>query len=192
MIEKPEPQSVDLWLDAPPKPGRRLAAYLFDYYLFILPLVILVLPVVAADETSTSDPINGIILLLGLPFALFRAVCVTFAGSTPGKLIFGIWVEGKSGERLTVGRAINREFRVLFVGFGAAFLILPLLTGFLARKRLLANGQTSWDEHLGLRTLYRSNFNVAVGVVAFVLLFIGIVLFQYLVVTIHVMSAMRR
>jgi uncharacterized RDD family membrane protein YckC len=81
-------------------------------------------------------------------FALWEPLFLSNTGTTPGKWLMGVSVRRTNGQKLSLPRALGRFVSVWFVGLGAGIPILALITMLMSRSKLIADGQTGWDERL--------------------------------------------
>lgn len=195
MLMASESHIASSWAEAPPKPIRRFFACVFDVsvclfaYLLLVLLLILIpnpLSVVVLNPVSLMhndlDPLFFSIfyyLFFAGAFVSLRAFCVAKTRTTPGKWISGLRVETKSGTRLLFGQAVEREGRMFVLGMGAGFWPITLVTGIVAYIKLRRRGETSWDERLGVRTLYDPAYNaiaVIVALFAFIALWVVMIM----------------
>lgn len=96
------------------------------------------------------DAVGGNDLLLFLIFlpvvfladALWNAVL----GQTLGRAIAGIRIQKKSGNRLSVSEALNRNAQVYVKGFGLGLPLVSLFTFANAHGKVKAGEETSWDD----------------------------------------------
>jgi uncharacterized RDD family membrane protein YckC len=111
--------------------GRRLAAYLLDVLILVIPLVVIVVvAVVLADPEGEDDGAWAVVgfaylATLVLPFLYFTFFHGDPRGQTPGKRVLGIRVvSDETGHRIGYGRAFGR-YAITFV-FSIFFLPLVL------------------------------------------------------------------
>ncbi|MBD0319933.1 MAG: RDD family protein, partial [Gemmatimonadetes bacterium] len=91
------------------------------------------------------------IIGLGITTVLVESLLLHFAGTTPGKALFGVRVVNQDGTRLSLGQAFSRTLRVWVLGMGAGFMLFTIIAGIAGHIRLTGRGITAWDEQLGLR-----------------------------------------
>ncbi|MCB1231431.1 MAG: RDD family protein [Verrucomicrobiae bacterium] len=83
---------------------------------------------------------------------LVEGVLLNLFGTTPGKFIFGIRVEGPEGvPRLPLLKSTGRAFLVWGAGFGLALFPFYLVGCGVALYMLLTQGTTIWDRLVGSR-----------------------------------------
>ena len=140
-----------------PRPWHRLAARLFDYAIWGLLLALLLsqlraVGVIPPDTAAwLTHPLLAPILVT-LSFVPIEALLITAVGTTPGKWLFGIYLQfsiSNAYARRDTGtqlrRALARAVRVWFEGVGCGFpLLAPLLVA-LAYERLIEHQETNWD-----------------------------------------------
>jgi uncharacterized RDD family membrane protein YckC len=114
--------------------GRRVAAYLLDTLVLVVPLIVIVIIALAAgnpeDEDDNSWAVIGIayLLTLLLPFVYYTVMHGRASGQTLGKKWLGIAVkEDSAGGSIGYGRAFGR-YAIIFV---LALFILPILLDYL-------------------------------------------------------------
>ena len=104
--------------------GARLLAFLIDQ-LFLLSLLFLLIAVAALEVLLTSDygevdpPTRSYYVGIGIVGAflplwlLYHVLCWGFWGKTIGKMVMGIQIVRRDGDRIGLGRAILRTFAYL-------------------------------------------------------------------------------
>jgi uncharacterized RDD family membrane protein YckC len=118
--------------------GTRLAAYLLDALILLIPVIGLTVVVVAIAAGSDTAAIVTVIL----GFLAYLVVAFLYApllmaregaqnGQTWGKQALGIRVIRDSGETMSFGWAALREIAVKGLGVGIASSIIPLIPWFL-------------------------------------------------------------
>jgi uncharacterized RDD family membrane protein YckC len=113
--------------------GRRLAAYLLDVAIIVVPLLVVIivaLIAVSPDENDGAWAVIGFAYLaaLVLPFLYFSFFHGDPRGQTPGKRVLGIRVVSEeTGRSIGYGRAFGR-YAITFV-FSVFF--LPLILDYL-------------------------------------------------------------
>jgi hypothetical protein len=140
-----------------PKPWHRLAARMFDYAIFGLLLALLLSQLRSAgfvgEETShwLAHPLLAPILVTVL-FVPIEALLITSVGTTPGKWLFGVYLQfsisdayARRDTRTQLARTSRRALRVWAEGVGCGFpLLAPILVA-IAHERLLVHQETDWD-----------------------------------------------
>ena len=118
--------------------GTRLAAYLIDFLILLVPAVVLAVIVIAiAAGSDTGAIVTGI-----LGFLAYLVVALIYApvlmardgvhnGKTWGKQMMGIRVVRDSGQPMGFGWAALREIAVKNLGVGIASSIIPIIPWFL-------------------------------------------------------------
>jgi uncharacterized RDD family membrane protein YckC len=153
------------WISAPVAPWRRYFARMLDTTLhgvvgFILLgfLLFSFAPVSAQKFFDLFEGPSGRLVdiflttLISIPIG---AILLGLSGSTLGKFIFGVRILNSHGLPIGVIAAVKREFHVWFSGLGAGIPFVGLFCAIAAKRRLEADGQTSWDRTGGRRALYR-------------------------------------
>jgi uncharacterized RDD family membrane protein YckC len=106
--------------------GRRLAAYLLDTLIILVPLFVLI-GIGAAADVWAIVIVAYIATIVG-PFVYFTFFHGDARGQTPGKRVLGIRVAGdETGRSIGYGRAFGR-YAITFV-FG--FFVLPVILDYL-------------------------------------------------------------
>jgi len=140
-----------------PRPWHRLAARMFDYAIWGL-LLALALSQLRALGIVPADAAHGLAhplvapVLITLAWTPIEALLITAVGTTPGKWLFGIYLQfsisdayARRDTRAQLARAMRRALRVWLQGVGAGFpLVAPFLIAF-AFERLAENQETDWD-----------------------------------------------
>jgi uncharacterized RDD family membrane protein YckC len=118
--------------------GSRLAAYLIDALILLVPVVVLTVIVVAvAAGSDTGAVVTGIFGFLAFLVVAFLYAPFLMAregpgnGQTWGKQILGIRVVRDGGETMSFGWAALREIVVKGLGVGIASSIIPVVPWFL-------------------------------------------------------------
>lgn len=140
-----------------PRPWHRLAARMFDYAIFGLLLALLLSQMRGAGIVSVATaywlmhPLLAPVLVT-VAFVPIEALLITSVGTTPGKWLFGIYLQfsisdayARRDTRTQLTRALARAVRVWAEGVGCGF---PLLAPFLvaiAHERLTIHQETDWD-----------------------------------------------
>jgi Flp pilus assembly protein TadD/uncharacterized RDD family membrane protein YckC len=140
-----------------PRPWHRLAARMFDYAIWGLLLALLLsqLRAVGVFHDATADwlvhPLIAPILITA-SFVPIEALLITSVGTTPGKWLFGVYLQfsisnayARRDTRTQLLRGLARAFRVWCQGLGCGFpLLAPILVA-IAHERLLQHQETEWD-----------------------------------------------
>ncbi|HEX6136833.1 MAG TPA: RDD family protein, partial [Casimicrobiaceae bacterium] len=140
-----------------PRPWHRLAARMFDYAIWGLVLALLLAQLRSLGivperwEHWLAHPLLAPIIIT-LSWAPLEALLVTAVGTTPGKWLFGIYLQfsisdayARRDTRAQLARGMKRALNVWFRGLGCGFpLVAPVLVA-LAYERLAANQETDWD-----------------------------------------------
>jgi uncharacterized RDD family membrane protein YckC len=102
---------------SPPYAGfwRRVAAWILDYIILIVIMMVLAVPLSLAGKTQQVAPL--VLLMYGLvPWLYFAISESSSAQGTLGKAAAGIRVTDIQGEQLSFGRATGRYFGKILSG----------------------------------------------------------------------------
>jgi hypothetical protein len=140
-----------------PRPWNRLAARLFDYSIWGLVLALLLSALHSAgmvsDRTAfwVGHPLLAPILIT-LSWVPIEALLIAALQLTPGKWLFGIYLQfsisdayARRDVRAQLRRALRRSFRVWWEGIACGFpLLAPILVA-IAYEKIAQRGETDWD-----------------------------------------------
>jgi hypothetical protein len=140
-----------------PRPWQRLAARIFDYAIWGLVLALLLselrgLGLVPAELAFwVGHPLLAPVLITG-SWVPIEALLIASIGTTPGKWLFGVFLQfsisdayARRDARAQLDRALRRSFRVWWEGVGCGFpLLAPVLIA-VAYEKLAQNQETDWD-----------------------------------------------
>jgi hypothetical protein len=140
-----------------PRPWHRLAARMFDYAIWGLVLALLLsqlraLGVVRLDAAHwLMHPLVAPVVIT-LSWVPIEALLVTAVGTTPGKWLFGLYLQfsisnayARRNTAAQLTRGVRRALRVWIEGVGCGFpLLAPILVA-IAQERLAENQETDWD-----------------------------------------------
>jgi len=140
-----------------PRPWHRLAARTFDYAIWGLVLALLLsqmrtLGIVAESATYwLTHPLIEPILITA-SFIPVEALLITAVGTTPGKWLFGIYLQfsisnayARRDTSAQLLRGMRRALRVWFEGIACGFpLLAPVLVA-VAYEKLVERQETDWD-----------------------------------------------
>jgi len=140
-----------------PRPWHRLAARSFDYALWGLMLALLLnqlrgTGVVGADTAYwLSHPLVAP-SLISFTWVPLEALLVAAVGTTPGKWLFGIYLQlsisdayARLDTRAQLARGLRRALRVWIEGVGCGFpLVAPIMVA-IAYEKLAEHQETDWD-----------------------------------------------
>jgi hypothetical protein len=140
-----------------PRPWHRLAARMFDYAIWGLLLALLLSQLrgagIVPPETAywLAHPLVAPILVTA-SFVPIEALLITAVGTTPGKWLFGVYLQfsisdayARRDTRTQLTRALGRSVRVWATGIGCGFpLLAPILVA-IAHERLTIHQETDWD-----------------------------------------------
>lgn len=140
-----------------PRPWHRLAARMFDYAIWGLVLALLLsqlraLGVVHLDAAHWLMHPFVAPVVITLSWVPLEALLVTAVGTTPGKWLFGLYLQfsisnayARRNTAAQLTRGIRRALRVWIEGVGCGFpLLAPILVA-IAQERLAENQETDWD-----------------------------------------------
>ncbi len=140
-----------------PRPWQRLAARIFDYAIWGL-LLALLLSEIARVGDGLADfafwvghPLLAPVIITG-SWVPIEALLIASIGTTPGKWLFGVFLQfsisdayARRDARAQLDRALRRSFRVWWEGVGCGFpLLAPVLIA-VAYEKLAQNQETDWD-----------------------------------------------
>ena len=140
-----------------PRPWHRLAARLFDYAIWGLVLALLLSQLRAFSAISDgvafwlTHPLLAPILITA-SWIPIEALLITAVGTTPGKWLFGIYLQfsisnayARRDTSAQLLRGVRRAVRVWFEGVACGFpLIAPVLVA-VAYEKLAEHQETDWD-----------------------------------------------
>jgi len=140
-----------------PRPWQRLAARIFDYAIWGLVLALLLSELRALGLVPSElafwvgHPLLAPMLITA-SFVPIEALLIASIGTTPGKWLFGVFLQfsisdayARRDTRAQLDRALRRSFRVWWEGIGCGFpLLAPVLIA-VAYERLAQNQETDWD-----------------------------------------------
>ena len=140
-----------------PRPWHRLAARLFDYAIWGLVLALLLSELLRMHVVPehlaflASHPLIAPIVIT-LSWVPVEALLIAAVGSTPGKWLFGVYLQfsisdayARRDAQAQFGRALRRAFRVWWEGVAFGFpLLAPILVA-VAYEKLTQNQETDWD-----------------------------------------------
>jgi hypothetical protein len=140
-----------------PRPWHRLAARMFDYAIWGLLLALLLSQLRALGvipELTAHWLAHPLIAptLITFSFVPIEALLLTSVGTTPGKWLFGVYVQfsisdayARRDTRTQLVRALARAGLVWVEGVGCGFpLLAPVLIA-IAHERLIVRQETGWD-----------------------------------------------
>ena len=140
-----------------PRPWHRLAARMFDYAIWGLVLALLLSQVramgIVSDQVAQSlmHPLLAPVIITA-SWIPIEALLITAVGTTPGKWLFGIYLQfsisdayARRNTMAQLTRGIKRAVRVWFEGVACGFpLLAPVLVA-VAYEKLAENQETDWD-----------------------------------------------
>jgi hypothetical protein len=140
-----------------PRPWHRLAARLFDYALWGLVLALLLSELRGADFVPghvawwLGHPLIAPVLIT-LSWIPIEGLLIASLGTTPGKWLFGVYLQfsisdayARRDARAHFERGLKRAFRVWWEGVACGFpLLAPILIA-VAYEKVAQNQETDWD-----------------------------------------------
>jgi DnaJ domain/Tetratricopeptide repeat/RDD family len=140
-----------------PRPWQRLAARIFDYSIWGLVLALLLSELRGLGAVPTDfafwvgHPLLAPVLITG-SWVPIEALLIASIGTTPGKWLFGVFLQfsisdayARRDARAQLDRGLRRSFRVWWEGVGCGFpLLAPVLIA-VAYEKLAQNQETDWD-----------------------------------------------
>jgi hypothetical protein len=140
-----------------PRPWHRLAARLFDYALWGLVLALLLSELRGADVIPESvawwlgHPLIAPILIT-LSWVPIEGLLIASLGTTPGKWLFGVYLQfsisdayARRDARAHFERGLKRAFRVWWEGIACGFALLAPVMIAVAYEKVAQNQETDWD-----------------------------------------------
>jgi hypothetical protein len=140
-----------------PRPWQRLAARTFDYAIWGLVLALLLSEIRGLGLIPPEFALwigHPLIapMLITLAWVPVEALLIASIGTTPGKWLFGVFLQfsisdayARRDPRAQLQRALRRAFRVWWEGIGCGFpLLAPVLIA-VAYEKLAQNQETDWD-----------------------------------------------
>lgn len=144
--KEPEPPAEPPPLPARPQPFVRFWARWFDVFLFLFLLLGTLHIFGVGLAVLYSNSIAP--FLIPIAFALLEAISLHQYKTTPGKFLLGVKVMTLEEERLTLGQAVARSFRICILGMGLMQVLFPpliMLCHCFCLWFLMKHGQTPWD-----------------------------------------------
>lgn len=173
-FEEPEAASA---VQPPPLPNRprpflRFWARWFDFHLY----GVLVFGTMHLLGTDLRAAVNSPMFLVTwlLPWLVLEAIALHLWMTTPGKWLLAVEVRKLGGDRLSVGEALLRTFRVYVLGMGMMLWIFPLIGQAFGLWYTLRHGEAAWDRLAGNET--RIGIQTGPKIVAFILLFFALMM----------------
>lgn len=140
-----------------PRPWHRLAARMFDYAIWGLLLALLLSQLRALGIVPErwahllAHPLLAPILVT-LSWVPIEALLITSVGTTPGKWLFGLYLQFSISDayaarstRAQLMRGFARAMRVWFQGVGCGFPLLAPVSIAVAHEWLVEHQETDWD-----------------------------------------------
>jgi DnaJ domain/RDD family len=140
-----------------PRPWHRLAARLFDYALWGLVLALLLSELRGADLVPENvawwlgHPLIAPVLIT-LSWVPIEGLLIASIGTTPGKWLFGVYLQfsisdayARRDARAHFERGLKRAFRVWWEGLACGFpLFAPIMIA-VAYEKVAQSQETDWD-----------------------------------------------
>lgn len=156
-------------------PWRRFLARMFDLFLYrilwtaFLAFVVHINMGARSGFGSLFDSFVSIVLML-----LLEPLWLKFLGTTPGKAIFGLKIEGADGRHLDYGEAFERTWSVIGTGMGYEIPIYNLVRQWKSYQLCIDNEPQPWDESISYSIkdtkVHRALLFIVASVASFVLL----------------------
>lgn len=125
---------------------------------------------------------NGITFFIQLYLTIpLEALFISVVGTTPGKWLGRIRVSDLEGGRASYRQALQRTFWVWVKGLGLGIPLVNYVSMWFARKKLIRDGKTWWDETAGTKVehieipLWRYILVLIVAVALFLLINVSII-----------------
>ena len=119
-------------------PWSRFAARIMDVLLFSF-----LVSLATRFGRAFGDPIRAGMIANILFYPIYETALVDLLGWTPGKALMNVrLVKGGPGE----GSAFGRAIRAHWFGMGTLIPFLYLATMWVARRRYMKSGRTTWDD----------------------------------------------
>ena len=147
-----------------PHPWRRYFARAMDVSLATL-VILLIQSLVLHSPLQGGNVANiGRTLLAWGIVLLVEPLFLHFLGTTPGKWVWGIRVEGRDGGRLPLGESYRRTFLVFVAGEGMTIPVVDLICHFRSYRKYAQGEDLLWEEDSVLRFRERGWFSPVVYV----------------------------
>ncbi len=153
------------WTDTAAHPWRRYLARMLDTaiigslsFMLLGMLLYAVVPGFAASFFEMLISPSGRLLDIMITFFIvmfLNAAFLGFTGGSIGKFFFGIKILDQHNRPIGYQAALKRELFVWFKGLGFGIPLVSLITMIASYSTLTNKGQTSWDEDMQLRVIYR-------------------------------------
>ncbi|NGX56992.1 MAG: hypothetical protein K1060chlam5_01248 [Candidatus Anoxychlamydiales bacterium] len=156
-------------------PFSRFLARFLDYSIFTIFLVILSKKLPFLNNIFESSEFIPIQFALWIPI---EAVCLSYFGYTPGKLLLKIKVRDLYNHKLRFKSSIKRSLSVWFKGLAMGINILNLIALFFSFYKLKTYKITSWDKDEKCKVTHKKN-NKYVTIFCVVFIFFTLILQIY-------------
>lgn len=164
MQEKEQPQD-DRWSTVPHHPWHRFFARIVDMningiiYLWVILLCVLLVDINLMKNyfSLLSNPyfIWPDLMMTAFVSIFINAFFIGKTGRSLGKILFGIRVVGRNGEKIGFKNALRREFAIWVRGLGCGIPIVCLFTMYSSFQNLKKNGVARWDQDFHLKIEYK-------------------------------------
>jgi hypothetical protein len=165
-----------------PRPWNRLAARIFDYAIWGL---VLAMPLAELQVSGAISPalagwlVHPLIapIIVATTWIPVEALFVALMNTTPGKWLFGVYLQFSISDAYAVDtmryrfvRALARSLRAWWMGVGGGVPLLAPVTVAMAYERLVEDQETSWDsiEDCLVTHVPAGNLNMVTGVVGLI------------------------
>lgn len=120
---------------------RRLFARLFDRFAACAALI----AAMCLTETNPALHTTALSLLTPLLLLFTEPLLLHVFGTTPGKALLGLRLEGPGGEKLTYAEGLTRHILLLWYGLGLGIPIWRLIRLYLSAKCCVEGEPLPWD-----------------------------------------------
>lgn len=128
---------------------RRLFARLFDELLTSM-LLIAALALAGHNPALVNNTLLGLAVQLVILFV--EPLLIHLSGTTPGKALLGLRLEGPGGEKLTYAEGFTRHLLMLWGGVGLGIPIWSWIQMFRSAKRCMDGEPQPWDVDVAYET----------------------------------------
>lgn len=181
-VEAPPSPACVPFVDASaylPHPWIRFWARSVDWCFFLIAFAVvasIALLVTGGGNLSTPKAM-GICAAWWIGYLVVEAFMLSVFGTTPGKALLGIRVEGRPGRKPGFGQALSRSIQVWIFGEALGLPVLSWMTRVIWLALLSSSGQTIWDRNTYCRVRHQPCHFVRVASVAVMFCFIPALLF---------------
>lgn len=128
---------------------RRLFARVFDEFLTAM-LLIAALALTGHNPALVNNTLLG--LAVQLVILLVEPLLIHLSGTTPGKALLGLRLEGPGGQKLTYAEGFTRHLLMLWGGVGLGIPIWSWVQMFRSAKRCMDGEPQPWDVDVAYET----------------------------------------